>query len=75
MRVLEYLLGVLLFLGVYALGKKMAKRSQEWEDQNQHTDTMRKTFLYGGRIFQVTGLILGLLDAVAVVVLGTALSF
>ncbi|HWA93401.1 MAG TPA: hypothetical protein VG844_02280 [Terracidiphilus sp.] len=75
MRVFEYLLGVLAFCGLFALGRLMTARGQRWENELQHRVAMRKFFLYGGRIFQVVGLVWGFLDAVAVVVLGSAISF
>ena len=75
MRVLWYLLGVLAFCGLFALGRLMTARGQRWEDAHQHGRGVRKIFLYGGRIFQVVGLVWGFLDAVAVLVLGTAISF
>ncbi|MDE3201067.1 MAG: hypothetical protein KGN79_09105 [Acidobacteriota bacterium] len=75
MRVLFYLLGVLAFCGMFWLGRLMTARGQRWEDENQHGAGTRKIFLYGGRIFQVVGLVWGFLDAVAVVVLGSAISF
>ncbi len=75
MRVLFYLLGVLAFCGLFWLGRLMTARGQRWEDELEHRVAVRKFFLYGGRIFQVVGLVWGFLDAVAVVVLGSTIAF
>lgn len=79
MRVLEYLLGVLFFCGVYLLGRWMTRQSQRWDHTAAQTlarhTSVRKFFLYGGRIFQVVGVIWGFLDAVSVLVLGLGLAF
>ena len=53
----------------------MTSRSQKWEDTSEHKEATRKLFLYGGRAFQVVGGVSAFLDAVAVLVLGSALTF
>lgn len=73
MPALQYLLGVLLFCGVFQLGKFMTKQSESWADSPLrriiHPESAGKIFLYGGRVFQVVAVVWGFLDAVSVLVL------
>lgn len=73
MLALQYLLGVMLFCGVFLLGKLMTKQSQKWVDSSSrrilHPESVGKVFLYGGRIFQVVAVVWGFLDAVSLLVL------
>ena len=73
MLALQYLLGVLLFCGVFQLGKLMTKQSQKWADSSSrrllYPGSVAKIFLYGGRICQVVAVVWGFLDAVSVLVL------
>jgi len=73
MLALQYLLGVILFCGVFQLGRLMTRLSQKWADSSPrripHPESVEKVFLYGGRIFQVVALVWGFLDAVSVLVL------
>lgn len=76
MRVFEYFLSVVFFCGVFMLGRWMTRQSHRWENASVQSlgthASLRKTFLYGGRIFQVVAFIWGFLDAVSVLVLGLA---
>ena len=73
MLALQYLLGVILFCGVFQVGKLMAKQSHTWADFSPRRilqpENVEKVFLYGGRIFQVVAVVWGFLDAVSVLVL------
>lgn len=73
MLALRYLLGVFLFIGVFQLGKLMAKQGLKWSitpaPVSTHLPGVQKVLLYGGRIFQVIAVIWGFLDAVSVMVL------
>ena len=73
MLALRYLLGVFLFLGVFQLGRLMARQGYKWSaapsPMVEHLPGMQKILLYGGRIFQVVAVILGFLDAISVIVL------
>ncbi len=73
MLTLQYLLGVILFCGVFQLGRFMTKKSHAWADFSArrilHPESVEKVFLYGGRIFQVVAVVWGFLDAVSVLVL------
>lgn len=76
MRTFKYFLGVVLFVGVFLLGKLMIMLSQKWSVAPSSSLASRpelgKFFLYGGRIIQVVAVIGGFLDAVSVLVLGLA---
>ncbi len=73
MLALNYLFGVLLFCGVFLLGKLMANQSYRWEAAAARHALLPggvgRIFLYGGRIFQLVAVVWGFLDAVSVLVL------
>jgi hypothetical protein len=76
MLVLKYFVGVLIFCGVFLLGKSMIEHSKEWAStlalKGRHSEpslTQRKIFVYSGRIFQLVAVIFGFIDAVSVLVL------
>ncbi len=76
MMILKYLLGVVLFFGVFQVGKWMIALSRRWESAPDlaiasHT-RVSKFFLWSGRLVQVVAVIWGFLDAVSVLVLGLA---
>ena len=76
MLVLKYFAGVLVFCGVFLLGKSMIEHSSGWASAFAVRDrrfepslTQRKIFVYSGRIFQLVAVIGGFIDAVSVLVL------
>lgn len=76
MLVLKYLAGVLVFCGVFFLGKSMIEHSNGWASAFARRDcqfeasvTQRKIFIYSGRIFQLVAVIGAFIDAVSVLVL------
>ncbi|HEU4634662.1 MAG TPA: hypothetical protein VFS41_00680 [Edaphobacter sp.] len=76
MLVLKYFAGVLIFCGVFLLGKSMIEHSRGWASafamksrQMEPSSTQRKIFVYSGRIFQLVAVIWGFIDAVSVLVL------
>jgi hypothetical protein len=76
MLVLKYFAGVLVFYGVFLLGKSMIEHSKGWasafalrDRQMEPSLTQRKIFVYSGRIFQFVAVIGGFIDAVSVLVL------
>jgi len=73
MLALQYVLGVVLFCGIFQLGRLMTRQGQKWADSPSrrvlHPKRVGKIFLYCGRIFQVVAVVWGFLDAVSVLVL------
>ena len=75
MRVMEYAVSVVIFWGVYLLGKLIASRSTRWADRLESRyashGTLGKIFSCSGWILQAVAVVWGFLDAVAVLVLAT----
>ena len=75
MRVMVYALSVIIFWGVYLLGKLIASRSTGWADrlESRYTShiTLEKMFSFSGWIIQAVAVVWGFLDVVAVLVLAT----
>ena len=75
MRILGHLLNILIFCGIFLLGKLMAYQNRRWAAAISHNpgtvQDMSKFFLYGGRTFEVLGAVAGGVDGIAIVVLGS----
>jgi hypothetical protein len=76
MLILKYLLGVLVFCGLFLLGKSMIDHSRSWaavfaygNGRPEPSVAQRNIFVYSGRIFQFVAVIGGFIDAVSVLVL------
>jgi hypothetical protein len=76
MLVLKYFVGVLIFCGVFFLGKSMIEHSKGWAStlmlrnhQMEPSLGQRKIFVYSGRIVQLVALVGAFIDAVSVLVL------
>lgn len=77
MRILTYLLMMVVFGGVFQLGSMLVQSSSRWsmalEPYAGHKEAMRRSFFAGGRIVQVIAFCWGLMDAVAVMLLVSAM--
>lgn len=76
MLVLKYFVGILLFCGVFLLGKSMIEYNKRWAAAltlhprtAEPSSMQRNFFIYSGRIFQFVAVIGGFIDAVSVLVL------
>jgi hypothetical protein len=73
MLALEYLLGVILFCGVFLLGDLMTEQSHRLSGSPARSpfppESVRRILLYAGRIFQLVAVVWGFVDAVSVLVL------
>ena len=73
MQIMQYLLGVVFFCGVFLLGKWMADRGRQRDRESlpspAPTGGMGKFVHYSGRICQAVAVVWGFLDAVSVMVL------
>jgi hypothetical protein len=77
MKILMYLLMMVVLAGVFQLGSVIVGRSREWsstlEPRLGHKEAVRRSFFASGRIVQVVAFCWGLMDAVAVMLLVSAM--
>lgn len=76
MLILKYLLGIVFFCGVFALGNLIINHDRSWAvslrklfHRSAPADGMCSFFRYCGRTFQVVAAVWGFVDAVAIMVL------
>ena len=73
MPILKHTVGLVVLIALFVLGMTMVEYRNQWAHSISHGSISSRRlcnfFMYGGRIFQWMGALLGFLEAVAVTIL------